>query len=61
MPQFCGSAQHVLRSMFKDADLVDGYVIFNIRQYRYRLITSSTIQRRLMKSRPKGTFKSDLF
>jgi mRNA interferase HigB len=25
--------------MFKDADLVDGYVIFNIRQNRYRLIT----------------------
>jgi mRNA interferase HigB len=25
--------------MFKDADPVDGYVIFNIRQNRYRLIT----------------------
>jgi mRNA interferase HigB len=28
-----------IRSMFKDADLVDDYVIFNIRQNRYRLIT----------------------
>jgi mRNA interferase HigB len=28
-----------VRSMFKDADLVDGYVIFNIRQNQYRLIT----------------------
>ena len=28
-----------VRGMFKDADLVDGYVIFNIRQNRYRLIT----------------------
>ena len=25
--------------MFKDADYVDGYVIFNIRRNRYRLIT----------------------
>jgi mRNA interferase HigB len=28
-----------VRGMFKDADLVDDYVIFNIRQNRYRLIT----------------------
>ena len=28
-----------VRGMFKDADSVDGYVIFNIRQNRYRLIT----------------------
>ena len=28
-----------IRSMFKDADLVDDYMIFNIRQNRYRLIT----------------------
>ena len=28
-----------VRDMFKDADPVDGYVIFNIRQNRYRLIT----------------------
>jgi mRNA interferase HigB len=28
-----------VRGMFKDADLVDGYVIFNIRHNRYRLIT----------------------
>ena len=28
-----------VRRVFKDADDVDGYVIFNIRQNRYRLIT----------------------
>lgn len=28
-----------LRSTFKDADHVKGYVIFNIRQNRYRLVT----------------------
>jgi mRNA interferase HigB len=28
-----------VRSLFKDADHVDGYVVFNFRQNRYRLIT----------------------
>ena len=28
-----------VRGWFKDADFVDGYVIFNIRRNRYRLIT----------------------
>jgi mRNA interferase HigB len=28
-----------VRCMFKDADFVDGFVIFNIRHNRYRLIT----------------------
>jgi mRNA interferase HigB len=28
-----------VRSIFRDADLVDGYVVFNIRHNRYRLIT----------------------
>ena len=28
-----------LRGMFSDANSVDGYVVFNIRQNRYRLIT----------------------
>jgi mRNA interferase HigB len=28
-----------VRSMFTDADYVDGYVVFNIRQNRYLLIT----------------------
>jgi len=28
-----------VRGMFQDADFVDGYMIFNIRQNRYRLIT----------------------
>lgn len=28
-----------VRSWFKDADYVDGYVVFNVRQNRYRLVT----------------------
>lgn len=28
-----------VREMFRDADYVDGYVVFNIRRNRYRLIT----------------------
>lgn len=28
-----------VREMFKDADFVSGYVVFNIRRNRYRLIT----------------------
>ncbi len=28
-----------VREMIKDADYVDGYVVFNIRRNRYRLIT----------------------
>lgn len=28
-----------IRSIFRDADFVDDYVVFNIRQNRYRLIT----------------------
>lgn len=28
-----------VREMFKDSDYVDGYVVFNIRRNRYRLIT----------------------
>lgn len=28
-----------VRDVFKDADAVDGYVVFNIRENRYRLIT----------------------
>ena len=28
-----------VRSMFKDADSIDGYVVFNIRRNRFRLIT----------------------
>jgi mRNA interferase HigB len=30
-------------SMFKDADNVNGYVVFNIRRNRYRLITVITL------------------
>lgn len=28
-----------VRSWFKDADYVDGYVVFNVRRNRYRLVT----------------------
>lgn len=28
-----------VRSYFKDADYADGYVVFNVRQNRYRLVT----------------------
>lgn len=28
-----------VRQVFRDADYVDGYVVFNLRQNRYRLIT----------------------
>ena len=28
-----------VREVFQDADFVDGYVLFNIRQNRYRLVT----------------------
>jgi mRNA interferase HigB len=28
-----------VRGIFKDADFVDGYIVFNIRHNRYRLIT----------------------
>lgn len=28
-----------VRSWFKDADYVDGYVVFNVRRSRYRLVT----------------------
>ena len=28
-----------VRNMFKDADYIDGYVVFNIRRNRFRLIT----------------------
>jgi mRNA interferase HigB len=28
-----------VRKVFKDADDVDGYVVFNLRQNRYRLVT----------------------
>jgi mRNA interferase HigB len=39
-----------VREIFKDADYIDGYVVFNIRRNRYRLITvihyARTIQQR---------------
>lgn len=36
-----------VRATFPDADLVDGYVIFNIRHNRYRLITVVHYSKRL--------------
>jgi mRNA interferase HigB len=40
--------------MFKDADPVDGYVIFNIRQNRYRLITVVHYAKTTDKRRTEG-------
>jgi mRNA interferase HigB len=36
-----------VRQTFKDADNVDGFVIFNIRENKYRLITSIHYEREL--------------
>ena len=49
-----------VRGMFKDADNVDGYVVFDIRRNRYRLVTLSTMRRRRKKCRPKDMFTYDL-
>jgi mRNA interferase HigB len=43
-----------VRGMFKDADAVDGYVIFNIRQNRYRLITVVHFSRTTGKKQTEG-------
>ena len=53
-----------IRRMFKDANFVDGYVVFNIRHNRYRLITvihyAETSDER-QKGRPKGMSTSAPF
>ena len=43
-----------VRGMFKDADNVDGYVIFNIRRNRYRLITVIHYAKTTKEIRTKG-------
>ena len=40
--------------MFKDADFVDGYLIFKIRHNRYRLITVIHYAKTTDESKPKG-------
>jgi mRNA interferase HigB len=43
-----------VRSLFKDADHVDGYVVFNFRQNRYRLITVNHYARTRDKKQTEG-------
>ena len=43
-----------VRQLFKDADAVKGYVIFNIRQNRYRLVTIIHYSREKGGSRTEG-------
>ena len=43
-----------VRSAFKDADNVKGYVIFNIRQNRYRLVTIIHYARTTNQKRTQG-------
>ena len=43
-----------VRCVFKDADSVDGDVIFNIRHNRYRLMTVIHYAKTRNESRPKG-------
>ncbi len=43
-----------LRSIFKDADDVDGYVIFNVRHNRYRLITVVHYAKTIEEKQTKG-------
>jgi mRNA interferase HigB len=45
-----------VRSIFKDADPVDGYVVFNIRHNRYRLITVIHYAKRTSEMQTKGHF-----
>jgi len=43
-----------VRCMFKDADKVDGYVIFDIRRNRYRLITAIHCAKTTKEMQAKG-------
>jgi mRNA interferase HigB len=43
-----------VRRIFKDADSVDGYVIFNVRQNRYRLITVVHYSRTIEQKETEG-------
>jgi mRNA interferase HigB len=42
------------RGIFKDADFVDDYVIFNIRQNRYKLITVVHFSKTIAEKQTKG-------
>jgi mRNA interferase HigB len=50
-----------VRSVYKDADNVDGYVIFDFRRNRYRLVTVIHHAKTTQKRRLKGTSISGLF
>jgi mRNA interferase HigB len=43
-----------VRGIFKDADPVDGYVVFNVRHNRYRLITVIHYAKTTSKMQTKG-------
>ncbi|HEV2322877.1 MAG TPA: type II toxin-antitoxin system HigB family toxin [Terracidiphilus sp.] len=43
-----------VRSWFRDADYVDGYVVFNFRQNRYRLVTVIHYAKTSKESRTEG-------
>ena len=43
-----------VRSLFNDADNVDGYVIFNLRHNRYRLVTVIHYVKVIAGKQPKG-------
>ncbi|HXT26861.1 MAG TPA: type II toxin-antitoxin system HigB family toxin [Candidatus Eisenbacteria bacterium] len=43
-----------VRSMFNDADPVSGYVIFNIRHNRYRLVTVIHYAKTILQKRTQG-------
>ncbi len=43
-----------VREMFRDADYIDGYVIFNIRRNRYRLVTVIHYAKRTEKRETDG-------
>lgn len=43
-----------VRATFPDADIVDGYVVFNIRRNRYRLITVIHYSRKLVDRTTQG-------
>jgi len=48
-----------VRGLFKDADNAEGYVIFDVRRNRYRLIAVIHYAKTTKENRPKDTFTSD--
>jgi len=49
------------RSVIRDADYVNGYVVFNFRQNRYRLITVIHYAKKVLTSKLRVMSTSDLF